>query len=64
VKKASEYREHADECRQMAARTQNDEHKAMLAKMAETWEALALEREAKMARDKRMAVLDAPAINK
>jgi len=45
VKKASEYRQHAQECRGLARTTQTDDHRAQLLKMAETWEALATERE-------------------
>lgn len=43
----------------MAARASNDEHKAMLAKMADTWESLAQEREEKIAREQRLAALEA-----
>jgi hypothetical protein len=45
LKKATEYREHARECQELAARVDNAEHKAALIQMAETWEALARERE-------------------
>jgi len=45
VKKASEYRHHALECRALARNAKADEHRAQLLKMAETWEALASERE-------------------
>ena len=45
MKKASEYRQHAQECRALARTTQTDDHRAQLLKMAETWETLATERE-------------------
>lgn len=43
----------------MAARATNADHRAMLAKMAETWEALAQKREEKLAREERLAALEA-----
>jgi len=45
VKKASEYRQHAEECRQMAKGLKNEDQLAQLMEMAETWERLAKERE-------------------
>ena len=45
MKKASEYRQHAQECRALARNAKADEHRFQLLKMAETWEALAAERE-------------------
>jgi hypothetical protein len=50
VKKAAEYHTRADECRALAARAANPEHKAMLHSMAETWENLARQRENFLAR--------------
>lgn len=58
MKKVSEYRQHVAECKKLAASVQNPEHKAMLAKMAETWESLAKDREEMMARKRRIAVLE------
>ena len=58
MKKASEYLAHAEECRALAAGTSNPEHKAMLAKMAETWEGLARERKERLERQKRIAALE------
>jgi hypothetical protein len=58
VQKACEYHERAAECRTMATRTQNPEHKAMLASMAATWETLATEREEHLARRQRIAALE------
>jgi hypothetical protein len=46
------------ECRQLAALTDNAEHKALLSKMATTWEGLAVEREAHLERQKRIAALE------
>jgi hypothetical protein len=51
VKKASEYREHAKECRALAAQAVSDEHRKQLAAMADTWDSLALEREKVAAKD-------------
>ena len=44
MKKASEYRKHAEECRQLAARMDVGEHRDQLLEMAATWERLATER--------------------
>jgi hypothetical protein len=51
VKKASEYRQHAKECRTLAAQAVSDEHRKQLSAMADTWETLALEREKIAAKD-------------
>lgn len=45
MKKASEYRLHAAECRALAARSVADDHRKQLVAMAGTWEALADERD-------------------
>jgi hypothetical protein len=58
--KASEYHLRAEECRALAARTPDPEHKQMLATMAETWENLAKQREALVARKARIAALEGP----
>jgi hypothetical protein len=55
LKKASEYQEHARECRQLARTAVSPEHKAMLEKMAQTWEALARERQQRIWRASRMS---------
>jgi hypothetical protein len=44
MKKASEYRQHAEECRQLAARMEQGEHRSQLLEMAATWDKLAQER--------------------
>ena len=45
MKKASEYRQHAAECRALAAQMQEGDQRDQLMKMAETWESLAQDRE-------------------
>jgi hypothetical protein len=57
MKKAVHYRTHADECRMMARRATSAEHRVMLLSMASTWESLALDREAHLARQDRIAKL-------
>ncbi len=44
MKKASEYRQHAEECRQLANRMEHGEHRDQLLEMAATWDRLAAER--------------------
>lgn len=58
LKKAPEYHLRADEWRALAAKTSDPAHKGMLAKMAETSETLAQQREALVARKARIAELD------
>ena len=57
MKKAEEYRAHAEECRQLAARGDAGAREQLL-KMAETWESLAVDREADIARQERIKVLE------
>jgi hypothetical protein len=45
MKKASEYREHARECRELAALMAEPENRRQLLDMAESWDLLAEERE-------------------
>ncbi len=45
MRKVSEYEAHAQECRQLAVKTQDQVHKKQLEEMAETWTMLARERE-------------------
>ena len=45
MKKTSEYRKHAQECRAMAQNARNAEERGQLLKMAEAWERFAVERE-------------------
>ena len=58
MKKASEYLQNAAECRVLAARATTDEQRQMLLKMAETWDGLAQDREARVAQKQRLAELD------
>lgn len=44
MRKASEYRQHADECRLLAKRMDSGEQRDQLLTMAATWEQLAQER--------------------
>jgi hypothetical protein len=48
MKKASEYRRHAEECRQLARSADSEEHRQLLSRMAATWDSLADERESKV----------------
>ena len=45
MKKRSEYRQHAEECRALARKAQNEQQRIQLLKMAEAWDNLATERE-------------------
>jgi hypothetical protein len=45
MRKVSEYRAHAEECRKMAAKMKNSEHRKQLEDMAEAWNMLARERQ-------------------
>ncbi len=47
----------------MASRTANPEHKAMLGRMAETWENLAKDRLERQERKQRIAALDGLAVD-
>ena len=48
MKQASEYRDHAQECRVLAARMESPDQRGQLIKMAEHWEKLAEERIARL----------------
>ena len=58
MRKIEEYRRHADECRQLATQSSNEETRTQLLEMAETWEGLAHDREIQIARQKRIAALE------
>ena len=58
MKKASEYMEHARECRQLAQSAASPAHRDMLLNMAATWESLAKDREERIAREARIKDLD------
>ena len=51
MKKVSDYRRDAEECRTLLSGAKTPEHREMLLNMAETWEALATAREKKLAQD-------------
>jgi hypothetical protein len=61
MKKVEEYRAHAEECRSMAGRARTPREKDMLINMAATWESVAVDREARIARQKRMAEIESGA---
>jgi hypothetical protein len=42
--KASEFRQHAEECRALAEQMEQGEHRAQLLEMAEMWDKLAADR--------------------
>lgn len=44
MKKASEYREHAKECRELAAKMESGEQRELLLRMAAHWDQLANDR--------------------
>jgi hypothetical protein len=48
MKKIAEYEQHAAQCRQMAAKATNPDHKMWLEQMAHAWDELALDREARL----------------
>ena len=54
MKKASEYRRHADECRALARTALNENERDQLLNMAQTWTTLADERERMAEQDKRL----------
>jgi hypothetical protein len=60
VKKASEYRRHAAECREMANRASGPQRDQLL-EMARTWDVLADNRDKQIARQRRIDTLDRPA---
>ena len=56
MKKASEYRQHAEECRTLARTMKEGEHRTQLLEMAATWEKLAEERSDLIRRHPELAV--------
>jgi hypothetical protein len=60
VKKASEYRKHAEECRALARQMKQGEYREQLLVMADTWDRLAEEREASLAGEVEAAVKEGP----
>jgi hypothetical protein len=51
MKKVSEYRDHAEECRTLARRARSAEDRDMLLNMADTWDNLARAREKRMVKE-------------
>ena len=60
MKKASEYRKHAEECRALARQMKQGEYREQLLVMADTWDRLAEEREASLAGEVKAAVKEGP----
>lgn len=58
MKKVSEYREHAEECRTLARRSKSAADRDMLLNMAATWDSLAEERIKTAERQERLAKLE------
>ncbi len=58
MKKATEYHQHAKECRDLASRAASEEHRQTLLKMADTWDGLGNERAALLAQKKRLHDFD------
>jgi hypothetical protein len=54
MQKVEDYRMHAAECREIAGRSRSPDDRDMLLNMAETWDTLASNREAQIARQRRM----------
>jgi hypothetical protein len=58
MKKASEYRQRADQCRILARAAKSPQHREMLLDMAATWDGLAEDRMKQAARSKRITKLE------
>ncbi|MCR5879410.1 hypothetical protein [Phenylobacterium sp. J367] len=56
MKKASEYRQHAQECRNLAAAMDVPEQREQLLEMAQHWETLAADRAALVAKHPELAL--------
>lgn len=56
MKKGSEYRQHARECRALAATMESEDQRGQLLQMAEHWESLARDREALIAKHPELAI--------
>ena len=56
MKKGSEYRQHARECRALASNMESAEQREQLLQMADHWEALARDREALIARHPELSI--------
>jgi hypothetical protein len=58
MKKIEEYRQHVEECRQLARRSKTQVDRDMLLNMATTWEALAVGRAKTMETKNRLANIE------
>jgi hypothetical protein len=58
MQKVKDYRTHAQECRDLAARAGNDSDRQMLLDMAATWETMAIGRAQQLQRNRRIRALD------
>ena len=58
MRKVEEYIRHAEECRQLAWASSIVETRRQLLEMANTWEALARERQEQIGRQQRMSALE------
>jgi hypothetical protein len=58
VKKASEYRKHAEECRTLARQVPEGPQRDQLLEMARTWEALADDRDALVQKHPEIALVE------
>ncbi|WP_309088681.1 hypothetical protein [Phenylobacterium sp.] len=56
MKKASEYRQHAEECRALAAQMSSPAQRAQMLEMAEHWEKLARDRAALISKHPELAI--------
>ena len=64
MKKTCGYRRHAAECRSLASTAALPEHRDQLLEMASTWDMLAEQREAQIARQERIGTLTPTRIGK
>jgi hypothetical protein len=62
LKKASEYRQHAQECRDLAVQMDSDQQRELMLRMAEHWENLAADRLALLKRHPELADEGGPAL--
>ena len=58
MKKAEDYLAHGKQCHELAANARDAKTQEMLLKMADTWDALARDRAAQLARQERIDALE------
>jgi hypothetical protein len=63
MRKIEDYRLHAQECCELAARARNDADRQMLLNMAKTWETMAVGRVEQLRRNQRLKALEQSAIH-